>query len=58
MAIYFKKYNGFIDEEKEEIDKNYVTLVIYLLKALNMINGLKYIKKKVNHSLKKLFLKE
>ena len=45
-------------KKKEEMDKNYLILVIYLLKALNMINGLKYIKKKVNHSLKKLFLKE
>ena len=30
----------------------------YFLKILNMINGTKYIKKKVNHSRKKLLLKE
>ena len=55
--MYFDYYNNITDEEKEETYKKMI-LVIYFLKILNMINDTKKIKKKVNHSNKKLLLKE
>ena len=57
LAIYFKEDNNIIAEEKRKLGKN-IILVIYFLKVLNKIDGIKYIKKKVNHRQKKLLLKE
>ena len=57
LAIYFNNYNNITDEEKKMMDKNMV-LVIYFLKAVNMMNATKKMKKNVNHSRKKLLLKE
>ena len=57
LVMYFDYYNNITDEEKEETYKKMI-LVIYFLKILNMINDTKKIKKKVNHSNKKLLLKE
>ena len=57
LAIYFNNYNNITDEEKKMMDKNMV-LVIYFLKAVNMMNSTKKMKKNVNHSRKKLLLKE
>ena len=57
LVMYFDYYNNITDEEKEETYKKMI-LVIYFLKILNMINDTRKIKKKVNHSNKKLLLKE
>ena len=57
LVMYFDYYNNITDEEKEETYKKMI-LVISFLKILNMINDTKKIKKKVNHSNKKLLLKE
>ena len=57
LAIYFKEDNNIIGEKKRKLRKNMI-LVIYFLKVLNMIDGIKYIKKKVNRRQKKLLLKE
>ena len=57
LVMYFDYYNNITDEEKEDTYKKMI-LVIYFLKILNMINDTKKIKKKVNHSNKKLLLKE
>lgn len=57
LAIYFNNYNSITDEEKKMMDKKMV-LVIYFLKAPNMMNGTKKMKKKVKHSRKKPLGKE
>ena len=57
LAIYFKEDNNIIAEKKRKLRKNMI-LVIYFLKVLNKIDGIKYIKKKVNDRQKKLLLKE
>ena len=57
LAIYFTEYNNIIEEKMKRLIKIMV-LLIHFLKVLNVINGTKYIKKKVNHSRKKLRLKE
>ena len=57
LAIYFNDYNNITADKKVRIDKN-VNLVIYFLMVINMINGTKKMKKKVNQSQKTLFLKD
>ena len=57
LAIYFKEDNNIIAEKKRKLRKNMI-LVIYFLKVLSKIDGIKYIKKKVNDRQKKLLLKE
>ena len=57
LAINFSYYNNTADEGKEEMDKNHDPSNLFL-KNLNMLNGTKKMKKKVNYIHKKLLLKE
>ena len=53
LAISFKGYNSIVDEGNKKWIKIYDTSNL-----LNMINGMNYLRTKVNHSRKKLFLKD
>ena len=57
VVIYFNDYNNIKADRKVRIDKN-VILVIYFLMVINMINGTKKMKEKVNQTQKTLFLKD
>ena len=52
-SVYYKYYNDITNEEKRVWVKNMI-LKIYLLKVKDLIK----MKKKLNHSQKKLLLKE
>ena len=49
LPIYFNECNNIIDEKKEVIDQKYIVAISFL-KVVNMVNGLKNDKGKVNQS--------
>ena len=57
LSIYYNDYNDITDKEKKRWVKN-IILITYLLKVKDLLNRRKKMKKKVNHSQKKLLLKE
>ena len=57
LAIYFNDYNNIAPDKKVKIDKKYDPSNLFF-KGINMINGTKTMKRKVNQSQKTLFLKD
>ena len=57
LAIYFNDCNNIAADKKVKIDKKYDPSNLFF-KGINMINGTKKMKRKVNQSQKTLFLKD
>ena len=57
LSIYYIDYINIRDEERETMSEKY-NPSMYLLKVINLLVWRKKIKKKVNHSWRKLLLKE
>ena len=57
LCLYFDDYDNITEERKEKMGES-IILIIYLLKVIDLLNRRKKMQKKVNHSPKKLLLKE